>query len=120
MMSRLPGRVFYLRRCPVSKFRASYSQVSVPRGGCEVVPPEFREEFPQLSEVLGGIPAAGDDEALPRHSVILFLEGGRLKFCLSNRGSQRCAFGTVEDPAKGLAGVELALAEGHYEWKNRK
>jgi hypothetical protein len=86
----------------------------------EYIDEGFFAEHPLLARAMGGSPATESEPAFLPHSLILFWEGGRLKFCLSRKGLPNCCFGTVEDPSKGLQGVEKAIADGHFEWKPRR
>jgi|SRR5689334_15928805 len=84
------------------------------------VEPTFREEYPQLADVFSGVPATnGVDKDIPCATINLFWEGGRLKFCIIPRGSNKIAFGTISEPEKGFAGLEAALTNGTFEWKRR-
>lgn len=83
-------------------------------------PPELREQWPALAAVMEGIYSPdGKQCELPPCTVQLFCELGKLKFCLSPKTGNRIAFGSVSDPSKGMDGLERALQDGHFEWKNR-
>jgi hypothetical protein len=82
---------------------------------------EFAAEFPEINNVFRGVRA---DDGLSWQvwpaTLNLFPGDGKLKFCISPKAGSKIAFGTVDDPTKGLGGVEAAIAAGHYEWKGRR
>lgn len=80
----------------------------------------LKEEYPELAAALKGTKNVEGQIVLPPCTLMLFLDGDRLGFCLSPKAGSRVAFGSVPDPAKGLAGVESELAAGHFEWKNKR
>jgi hypothetical protein len=104
----------------MSKLRSTFSQVALTRGGQEPIASEFRDEYPELAMMMGGADPVDGQPAILPHSLILFWEGTRLKFCLSNKRLPNCCFGTVGDASKGLYGVEKALVDGDFEWKPRR
>ncbi len=81
---------------------------------------QMRDEYPNLTQALIG--ARGPDNKLViwPATLMLFLEGDQLKWCLSPKVGDKVAFGTVLDPSKGLTDVESALKLGKFEWKKRK
>ena len=83
-----------------------------------VLPEAFRTAFPNLALVLCGLPSAGGGvPSIPRASLTLFEEGGKVKFVISPKIGQEVAFGTLTEPETGFQGLEWELAEGRYEWK---
>ena len=105
----------------MSSYELSYSAGSGESRGGAAVPIEFREEYPALSTVFSGVTAAdGQTCAVPAATVNLWFEAGTLKFCIMPRYGNRIAFGTVEAPEKGFAGLEEALQRGRFEWKVSK
>lgn len=81
---------------------------------------EFAAEFPCTLEVLRGHPKTDDLPGVCPATLMFFIEGGRLKFCISPREGSRVAFGVLDDPTKGLAALELALVKGAFEWKTKR
>lgn len=79
----------------------------------------LREEFPSIVEAMRGVVGDEQTPTLWPCTVMLFLEGDTLKFCLNPKSGNRVAFGTVSDASKGLQGVEQALRDGQFEWKAR-
>jgi len=90
------------------------------RGIVEAVPPEFAESYPALAEVLAGAPAGDGMDAMYPHTVMIFVEGGRLKFCLNCSQSLAVGFGTIEDGSKPLEGIDKAIAEDRIDWRVRR
>lgn len=85
------------------------------------IPPSFREEYPCLSEVLGGVPADADQRGgVPPATINVWFEGGELRFCIMPRLGSRVAFGVVTSPEKGFAGLEAEVASGRFGWKQGK
>lgn len=104
----------------MSLARKRYGQAVNRRGIVEALPPEFRESFPALSEFLGGSPAAeGLSEVFP-HTVMIFAEAGRLKYCLNCSQSSAVGFGCIQDPAKPMESLELEIAQDKIDWRPRK
>lgn len=105
----------------MSSYEHSYSTSKPSNGSGGDCSPEFAAEFPNLATVFSGVYEADTGNCkVPRASIILFWEGGKLKFCISPKVGSQVAFGTVEDETTGLAGVEAAVALGHFEWKKGK
>jgi hypothetical protein len=79
----------------------------------------LRDEFPAIVEAMKGVTDATGAYVVWPCTVMLFLEGDTLKFCLNPKSGNRVAFGTVSDAGKGLHGVEQAIVDGNFEWKAR-
>jgi len=80
----------------------------------------FRQEFPHVYDLFVGRPFTPEDPGRPPATILLFPEGGKLKFCVKPKFGGLVAFGTVQDPSKGMAGLDEAIAAGHLEWKQSK
>lgn len=78
---------------------------------------EFREEFPNLAELLLGCVVSGSTDALPAFKLTLFVREGRLRFSCSSPDYPYWGVGELRDPSKGLAAVEAALVAGELAWK---
>lgn len=79
---------------------------------------ELAAEYPEMTQVLLGVKRAENDGAsIPTASIILFLEGDAMKFCLKPKYGGNVAFGTLQDPVKGFQELERALRDGDFEWK---
>lgn len=76
-------------------------------------------ELPNLIDAFTGVLDADGRWKHGPATIMLFCEGGKLKFCLSPKFSQSVAFGVVPDPDKPFHSIEQELALGHFEWKNR-
>lgn len=104
----------------MSLFRQRYGQVVCRRGTTEAVTAEFRADYPDLAEVMAGVDGSNGDAAILPHTLMLFWEGDRMKFCLNRSGSASVCFGCVPDPCKALESVDQELREGRFEWKKRR
>jgi len=78
---------------------------------------EFREEFPNLADLLLGCDVDGAKAALPPFKLTLFVREGRLRFSCSSGDYPLWGVGECRDPSKGLSAVEDALAAGEVAWK---
>jgi len=76
-------------------------------------------EWPNLIEAFTGTVDADKRWLMGPCTVMLFVEGGKLKFCLSPKYTSRICFGVVTDPSKPFDSIESELTLGHYEWKAR-
>jgi len=103
----------------MSKLKDSYSSHAASLSETPASLQAISDEFPSLVEALVGI--RGEDKLweLPPCTIMIFLEGDRVKFCLNPKSGPRVAFGTVDDLSKGLSALEKSLSEGNYEWKAR-
>jgi hypothetical protein len=103
----------------MSKLRSSYSQFVASQTADGPMTASLREEYPSLVEAFTGIrDDAGNWEVWPC-TVMMFLEGDVLKFCLNPKSGNRVAFGSVSDASKGFSGIDQALRDGNFEWKPR-
>lgn len=111
--------VFFFKGFLMSKLVESYRAhvASQTEDGVQVA--ALREEFPAITEALKGVPSDVPGETVWPCTLMLFLEGDTLKFCLNPKSGNRVAFGSVPDAAKGLHGVESAIVNGNFEWKAR-
>ena len=103
----------------MSHLNQSYVQSKQFAGELPAAPKAFREAFPALAEALEGIPTQDGLTGVPPCTVMVFLESPRLKFCLSPQSGDRVAFGVLDEPERGLASLNNAIAEGRFEWKRR-
>jgi hypothetical protein len=78
---------------------------------------QLRECFPELAAAL--IPGPTPENGVPEESftLMIFVKDGRVRFCLSSRDADVCAFGELPDPGKGLDGVEAEILAGRLGWK---
>lgn len=104
----------------MSLFRERYGSVVCRRGAVEALLPEFRESYPAIAEVMGGVEAENGSAAILPHTLMLFWEGDRMKFCLNRSGSPTVCFGCVPDPLQALESIDKELREGRFEWKKRR
>lgn len=104
----------------MSKFAESFRSHTTPGAAESQAVAELRDECPELASILGGSRNSMGGWEVPPCTVMLFVEGDRLKFCLSPQTGNRVAFGVLKDPTKGLLSLEEELVKGAYEWKARK
>lgn len=104
----------------MSLFRDRFGLVVSRRGMTEALVPEFFESYPSLAEVMGGVEGGNGQSAILPHTLMLFWEGDRMKFCLNRSGSPTVCFGCVPDPLKALESIDTELAQGRFEWKKRR
>lgn len=104
----------------MSKLIQSYSTSTAAGGDDTPFLAALREEYPELAQALRGTKNVEGGCVLPPCTLMLFLDGDRVGFCLSPKAGTRVAFGSLPDASKGLAGVEAELAAGHFEWKNKR
>lgn len=105
----------------MSRFRQSFSGSFDSNGGPSELERLMREKWPTLADVLFGAPAANEGEhSLPSCSIIVFVEGDRLKFCLTPQGLDKVAFGTISEPLEGFSGLERALDAGDFAWRSKR
>jgi len=89
--------------------------------GKQLVWQELQKNHPCIADVLCGVdPVDGSEESSPALSIILFVEGSALKFCLSRYKGAEKAFGTIGAPSDVLNSLEAALAAGDYEWVHKR
>lgn len=91
-------------------------------GGEQRLSPEisaFHDEFPELCDAMLGAKDPDGKQAIPPVTLMLFVEGDKVKFCLSPKYGDKIAFGTLVGAEKGLSGVEQAIKAGQFEWKKR-
>lgn len=111
----------------MSTFHQSYQQAHEQKGVAFKGNEEFQKEFPNLYSLLTGIDGDGagqasgaKDKGFPPATLMLFVEGGAMKWCASPKSGPRVAFGTIPEPLKGFWSIEDELAAGHFEWKVRR
>jgi len=104
----------------MSKARMRYGQFASRRGTSVQVPPEFLESYPALSEFLGGSEAAEGVVKIFPHTLMVFAEGGRLKYCLTCSQTNFVGWGSIADPTKLLECIERDLNEDQTDWRERK
>lgn len=78
------------------------------------------EDYPATAWALAGRPKDHEAGAESPATIMLFFDSGKLKFCISPKVGLGVAFGSIDDPTQPMASIERAIANGKYEWKNRK
>jgi hypothetical protein len=104
-----------------SSYKLSFETARSGNGHAASLHASFVEKFPTLSEILQGSPAEGEGTfPVPAASIVIFSEGGMVKFCITPRIGNRVAFGVWKDPEDGLDALERILERGDFEWKISK
>jgi hypothetical protein len=88
-------------------------------GGRDRVLEDLRHAYPLVAGCLGGITGPTPADSLPCSTIMVFLDGGKVKFCLSPSEGPQIAFGCVGDPVLLWESIEDALRAGDVEWKAR-
>lgn len=104
----------------MSKIDDLYREATGGAAGTSAEMAAFQQEFPNVYDLFCGRPFTADDPGRPPCTILLFPEGGKLKFCVKPKFGGLVAFGTISDPSKGLGGLDEAIAQGHLEWKQSK
>ena len=74
-----------------------------------------------IGELLcGKVGGSGLEWERPPHKLLLWLEGGLLKFVFMAKDTDPKLWGTSKGLAEGLLGIENALAKEQCEWKYPK
>lgn len=84
--------------------------------GREADDPWVSGTFPSLWEYLS-VSAWPDGGARVTATVTVFVEGGRVKVCLSDRENDRSAWSTGETLEEAVLSLESALASDTVEWR---
>ncbi len=101
----------------MSRFFDGYGQAGKQSGPESPAYLALTEEVPVLAKALIGHSTAEGTCLVPPCSLILFLDSGILKFCLSPKYGDQVCFGVVQEPLYSLHGVERALEQDKFEWK---
>ena len=105
----------------MSSYQSSWNKGAGDNSRKAEVPVEFREAYPSLAEVLGGVEVAqGEQGGVPPATINVWFEAGELHFCIMPRIGNRIAFGLISDPCKGFESLEAAICQGQFGWKNGK
>lgn len=101
-------------------FQSRWQQANQGRHGGGEEWDALRKAYPAISDVLLGCEAKDGQDGRPRCKILIFTEADKLKFMLSPVVGSLVAFGTFPDPTGGFEALEAELAEGRFEWKNRR
>lgn len=105
----------------MSTFRDSFRGLKPSAGEQSALEIDIRKCWPNLADCLFGVPSAdGGEPLMPSCSIVMFIEGDRLKYCLTPQGSTHVAFGTISAPMEGFNGLEASLERGDYAWRAKK
>lgn len=83
---------------------------------------EFDDEYGALVPTLYGLLAMNRFEDKPRQTttLIIFAEGGRLKYSLNDREAGFVGFGTLEGLEGALEAIEADLEADKVDWRPQK
>lgn len=76
-------------------------------------------EIPTLVEAMTGSVDDKGSWVMGPATLMMFVEGGKLKFCLSPKYTAKVCFGPVDDVERPFLAIEKALQDGRCEWKAR-
>lgn len=104
----------------MSRFLALRDASQPSKAAASVFPDELVREYPALVEALGGtFDEAGKCKSC-MYTLMLFVEGGKLKFNLSSKFDSQVCWGVVEDPVDIVKSVNEALELGRVDWRRGK
>lgn len=104
----------------MSIYGQTYSSSAGGKEEANALPEEFLSKFPILSEALAGVYDSSGKCKMSKATLMIFLDGGRLKFCISPQGSPRVAFGMLPGVFPSFQTVEDELKAGKFEWKSKR
>ncbi len=102
----------------MSKLLQSYSVSATASSEDDPAVVAMREEFPELTKAMLGTKTVEGTCLMPPCTLMVFLNDGRLGWCLSPKTGSKVCFGTVPDPSKGMSCIEAEIVKGNFEWKN--
>jgi hypothetical protein len=81
----------------------------------------LRDRFPLIGQILAGISGASVADSVPPATIMVFLEGGRVKFAVAPKWGNAVAFGTCPEDCQDVGeGIERVLKAGGLEWRPRR
>jgi len=80
---------------------------------------QFTGQYPNLAAFLSQT-TYEDNTTRQTGTMIIFIQDGQLKMCLSDRDNQRNAFITSPTLQLLFDVVELGLGDGNLDWRNMK
>lgn len=78
------------------------------------------DAWPAIATFLAGRDASEDGGAECPGSLILFLEGDKLKCCLSPKVGRQVAFTVLDEPLDPFTSLEMQILAGNLDWKQRR
>lgn len=104
----------------MSSYELSFTKSIGGKSGKNECPPEISSKFPQISQALEGVYDDAGKCIISKATLMVFLDSGRVKFCISPQSIPRCLFGCVPEGSEIISGIESELAAGHFEWKSKR
>jgi len=77
----------------------------------------FRDKWPLLAEVLGGVAATATEDAVEGGTVTLFVRDGQLRFSINVKSADTTIIGDVADVLSPLDSIEFAMTTGKVSSK---
>jgi len=79
---------------------------------------KLSEDFPHVAAILGGLPAEGDEEAVPSGSITIFIhEDGKARFSIKVKAMQQSFSGDMDDILNPWGAINTALGMGEVSSK---
>jgi hypothetical protein len=76
--------------------------------------------YPGIAQILRGRGKEEKGGALPPCTIMLSLDGGSVKFCVSPKYGAHVCFGTIDDVTKLLHCLDKAIISNKVDWRPRK
>jgi len=77
----------------------------------------LKKEYPLVAEILGGLPATADYEAVAPGTITIYIHEGRVRFTANVKSNSQTLFGEVGDVVNIWASINLALLTGQVSSK---
>lgn len=77
----------------------------------------FREEFPIVAELLGGIPATATEPAISAGAITFYIRGGRLQWSANCKSQEKTFYGEVADSLNPWASINTGVLLGEVSTK---
>jgi len=76
--------------------------------------------YPGIAQVLKGRSKEENGGVLPPCTIMLSLDAGVIKFCVSPKFGAHVCFGTIDDATKLLHSLDKAIQANKVDWRPRK
>jgi len=77
----------------------------------------LREAYPLVAEILGGLPATSEFEAVAPGTITIYIHESRVRFTANVKSNSQTLFGEVGDVVNIWASINLALLTGQVSSK---
>ena len=61
-----------------------------------------------------------EDKLRAPTTLLLFVEAGALKYCLNDKSTAMCGWGSLQDHTGILEGVEADIRDGRVDWRKKR